>query len=53
MAAERTPERIDGPTPNGGTYALVFVHDDGTVEIVEYDDQDQVLVRTYSPPPQG
>lgn len=46
--ATRQPERIPGPTPAGGAYALVYRHDDGQVEIVEFDDRDQEIRRTYS-----
>jgi hypothetical protein len=44
------PEHIEGPTPNGGTYALVYVHDDGQIEIVEFDRDDREILRIYSPP---
>lgn len=47
MAAE--PRRIDGPTPNGA-YALEYIHDDGTIEFVEYDGDDRVVRRTYCRP---
>lgn len=53
-----TQERIEGPTPNGGAYAIAFWHaEDGsptdkesavTCEVVEYDANDQVVFRTYA-----
>jgi hypothetical protein len=45
MAAE--PRRVEGPTPNGGAYALLYDHDDGTLEIVEFDSDDREVLRTY------
>ena len=48
MVAE--PYRIEGPTPNGGLYAIVYVHDDGSIEIVEFDHDDREIRRTYSQP---
>lgn len=51
MAAE--PVRIDGKTPNGGDYALVFTHADGTVEIVEYRANGDEVFRTYGSSPTG
>jgi len=50
MAVEREPTRIDGPTPNGGVYALAYTHPDGSVEIVEFDAEDREIARTYSEP---
>jgi hypothetical protein len=54
-----TSERIEGKTPSGGAYAIVYFLDvDGepvskeaavTLEIVEYDDRDHPLCRTYAP----
>lgn len=49
-------ERIKGPTPHGGVYAVAYFSRDGipvakseatAVEIVEYDAQDGVVFRTY------
>lgn len=49
-------ERINGPTPHGGVYAVAFFSRDGipvakseatAVEIVEYDAQDGEVFRTY------
>lgn len=50
-------ERVDGPTPNGGAYAIAYFRDsDGkpcpkdkakTMEIVEYDEKGNDLFRTY------
>jgi hypothetical protein len=33
----RSAERIEGPTPAGGAYAIAYRHDDGAIEIVEFD----------------
>jgi hypothetical protein len=44
-------ERIEGPTPAGGAYAIAYRHDDGAVEIVEFDLAGTELQRTYSPGP--
>jgi len=49
-ADTKSPKRIEGPTPSGGAYALAYTHDDGSVEIVEFDSQDREIQRTYSPP---
>lgn len=49
MAAEE-PERTEGPTPNGGAYAFAYFHDDGSMEIVEFDANDNEIHRTYSGP---
>jgi hypothetical protein len=50
-------ERIDGPTPNGGTYAIAYYQDEAgeatdkdaatAVEIVEFDGDDNEIFRTY------
>jgi hypothetical protein len=47
------PERIDGPTPMGGAYMLVYRRADGSTEIVEYDVHDNQIWRTYTPPNQS
>ncbi len=47
------PKRIEGPTPNGGAYALVYEHSDGGAEIVEFDAQGRQIFRTYSTPPKS
>ena len=39
-------ERIEGPTPNGGAYALAYRDGDFT-EIVEYDASGNQVFRTY------
>jgi len=44
-------ERIEGPTPAGGAYEIAYRHDDGAVEIVEFDLAGTELQRTYSPDP--
>jgi hypothetical protein len=43
--ARHSPERIDGPTPNGGAYAIAYYRDDGSREIVEFDANDIALDR--------
>jgi hypothetical protein len=40
-------ERREGPTPNGGAYSILYIHDDGQVEIVEFSVTDQEIRRTY------
>jgi hypothetical protein len=45
--------RIDGPTPSGGAYAILYTHDDGSLEIVEFDAFDREIRRTYSAPPKS
>lgn len=47
----RDPIRIDGATPNGGAYSILYTHDDGSREIVEFDADDKAIFRTYTPPP--
>lgn len=39
--------RIDGPTPNGGVYAIQYSYAN-RIEIWEYDEKDEVIHRTYS-----
>lgn len=53
----KTEERIDGPTPNGGTYCVAqYMSEDNEpverararkVEITEYDENDVAIFRTY------
>ena len=53
MAAEakpKSPQRVEGPTPNGGAYAIAYTHDDGSIEIVEFDRHGREIARTYSQP---
>ena len=50
-------ERIDGPTPHGGDYAIAYYQDASgeavdksravAVEIVEFDARDNYIFRTY------
>lgn len=50
-------ESTEGPTPAGGAYAVAYFRDDQgepttrakatRIEIVEFDDQDEVIMRTY------
>jgi hypothetical protein len=47
-AMNSNPERIEGPTPSGGAYAMVYRHDDGRIEILEFDDRDREIRRTLS-----
>ncbi len=49
MAVE--PKRVEGPTPNGGAYAILFTHDDGSMEIAEFNAEGSEVFRTYGPPP--
>ena len=51
QATPGKPERIEGPTPQGGAYALVYRRGDGSGEIVEFDDEDRQIFRTYFGPP--
>lgn len=42
--------RVDGPTPNGGTYMIIAEYDENGVrraEITEYDGKDKPIFRTY------
>lgn len=43
----KQPQRVEGPTPNGGAYAIAYTHDDGSMEIVEFDSEDREIQRTY------
>jgi hypothetical protein len=47
----RAPERTEGPTPNRGAYSIAYFHDDGAMEIVEFDAQDREIHRTYMEAP--
>lgn len=57
MADEMTSERVEGPTPNGGTYSVAnFLDKDGApcpkaeavgMEILEFDGDDRCVGRTY------
>jgi hypothetical protein len=51
MSDNRAPERIDGPTPAGGAYVILYHHDDGSLEIVEFTADGKELGRTYSEAP--
>jgi len=54
---DNTQERIEGPTPNGGAYAIMYFMDDNgdpcaedraaRAEIVEYDQDGNGIFRTY------
>lgn len=47
---ESEPQRVEGPTPNGGTYMIIARHRRGNntrVEITEYDENDEPVFRTY------
>jgi hypothetical protein len=51
-------ERVDGETPNGGTYSIAyFQNNEGKrttkdkatkIEIIEFDTQDNIINRTYT-----
>ena len=44
-----TAERIEGPTPNGGAYAILYRDSNGNpVEIVEYNAHGSERMRTYA-----
>ena len=55
--ADKTQERIDGPTPNGGAYSIAYFQNEGgepitkdlasKVEILEFDQNGSVIHRTY------
>ena len=66
LIAALPPERSDGPTPNGGAYALAYFSKAGgpalrgdadAVEIVEYTADGREIFRTYGlltlPPADG
>lgn len=52
-----TNERIEGPTPNGGPYAVAHFRDEAgapvpkseavSAEIIEYDAENREIFRTY------
>ncbi len=43
------PRRVEGPTPAGGAYAIAYSNAAGEiVEIVEFDEQDRPIARTYT-----
>lgn len=47
---ESEVRRVEGPTPNGGAYMIIFRHrngDETQVEITEYDENDEPVFRTY------
>ncbi len=58
MPDEIKQERIEGPTPGGGLYAIAFYLDNRDravekrkakrAEIVEYDERDVAIARTYA-----
>jgi hypothetical protein len=43
----RRVERIEGPTPNGGVYALAYTLPNGSIEIVEFDADHRAIHRTH------
>lgn len=42
-----TTKRIEGPTPNGGAYAIAVTDDEGNVEVTEYDQDGKPVARPY------
>jgi hypothetical protein len=46
MGDNRKGQRIEGPTPNGGAYAIKY-QEGNRIEIVEFDEDGQVIERTY------
>jgi hypothetical protein len=46
----KPPSRIEGPTPNGGAYAIIYEHDNGSIEAVEFDADGKEILRTYTTP---
>ena len=57
MSEILTSERTDGPTPNGGVYAIAYFQDDKgeattkdkatQVEIIEFSRSGDQIIRTY------
>lgn len=55
--ADKTSDRVDGATPNGGTYTILYYQDDqgnpttkanaAAIEAIEFDGQDNQIFRTY------
>jgi hypothetical protein len=55
--AEKTSDRVDGETPNGGAYTILYYQDDQgnpttkakatAIEAIEFDAQDNQIFRTY------
>lgn len=53
----KTSKRVDGPTPNGGTYMIAYFRDSSgnacsekdasKVEIVEFESDNNAIARTY------
>lgn len=60
MAEDVKPQRLKGPTPAGGAYALAYYYDANgkpcerakavRVEIHECDEDGEVIARTYGSP---
>lgn len=42
----RRAVRLEGPTPHGGAYMIVYYRDDGESEYVEFDSSDRPIMRT-------
>jgi hypothetical protein len=57
MLAIKTEERINGATPKGGVYSIAYFQDDAgqpvakedatAIEIIEFDENDRQIWRTY------
>ena len=46
MGDNQKGQRIEGPTPNGGAYAIKY-QEGNRIEIVEFDEAGAVIGRTY------
>jgi len=55
--ADKYSKRIDGPTPNGGSYSIAYFRTESGMrttedkskitEIVEFDNNNEVIMRSY------
>lgn len=42
-----TSERIDGPTPNGGTYSIAYYFNDDSIAVSK-EEATQIIIKEYS-----